>query len=313
MPVIQTDNLTRRYGPRRGVESIDLSVDEGALFGFLGPNGAGKTTAIRLLLGFLRPTSGHADVFGRDCWTDSARIKRDVGYLPGDVRLYPWMTLDRGLDVFGSIRGRDLRTPGRTLAERFQLDPTVPARKMSKGMRQKVAIIVTLAAEPKLLILDEPTSGLDPLMQDTLADCLRERAARGDTVFFSSHTLSEVEQLCDRVAIVREGRIVADETLDALRTQATREVIVEFPDEAAATQTAPPNFLQVHRRHRKRWTAELRGPAGALTEWAAARHVADLTIAAPNLESLFRRFYRNDPGPDDATSDRPGDVGEASS
>src|SRR5262245_43541117 len=202
---IQLDNLTRRYGRRRGVERVSLSVPEGALFGFLGPNGAGKTTTIRVMLGFLRPTSGDARIFGLDCWRDSKAIKRDIGYLPGDLRLPAWMDGTNALSIFGAVRGKDLVGAGRQLAEKFALDLRVKVRDLSRGMRQKLGLILALAHSPRLLVLDEPTSALDPLMQQVLHDLLRQLAAAGHTVFFSSHSLSEVEQLCDHVAIVRDG------------------------------------------------------------------------------------------------------------
>ena len=215
MSIITTQALSRRYGRRLGIESANLEIGAGEIFGFLGPNGAGKTTTIRLLLGFLRPTYGCASIIGLDCWQESPRIKREVGYLPGDLRLYPWLTAHRALKIIGLVRGVDLYAAGADLAERFQLELDLPVRKMSRGTRQKLGLVMALAHKPRLLILDEPTSGLDPLMQVELAKCLRELAAVGHTVFFSSHTLSEVEALCDRVAIVRKGRIIADETLDS--------------------------------------------------------------------------------------------------
>ncbi len=292
MSIISTHGLTRRYGTRTGVEGIDLEVPEGVLFGFLGPNGSGKTTTIRLLLGFLRPSAGAAQVMGLDCWRRSAEIKREVGYLPGDLRLYPWMTGRSALRMVGLVRGRDLRKPGADLAARFDLDLNVPVRKMSRGMRQKLGLICALAPAPQLLILDEPTSGLDPLMQDVLTTRLRELASNGHTVFFSSHTLSEVEQLCDRVAIVREGRLVADETLLSLRRSAQREVRLVFNSAEAAEHVAPPECLEALER-RAEWHARLSGSALELARWAAQQPLEDLTIDHPSLESLFRQYYRS--------------------
>ena len=251
--LIETRGLTRRYGERVGLEDVDLAVGEGTVFGFLGPNGAGKTTAIRLLLGFLRPSAGSASVLGLDCWRDSHEIKRDVGYLPSDLRLWPWMTAESALRVAGRVRGRDLGPAGRALAERFEMEPDVRVRAMSRGMRQKLGVVLALAHDPRLLVLDEPTGGLDPLMQDELTSALRERAEAGCTVFFSSHTLSEVEATCDRVAIVRRGRIVADETLEVLRGRARRRVEVIFRDAEAARRAEPPAALSEASAH---WTAD---------------------------------------------------------
>ena len=290
--LIQVDSLRRSYGSRVGVESIDLELEAGTIFGFLGPNGAGKTTTIRLLLGFLHPTGGEARVFGLDSWRDSHRIKRDVGYLPSDLRLYGWMTAESALRVAGRIRGMDLLRAGHEVAERFELEPDVRVRAMSRGMRQKLGIVLALAHRPRLLILDEPTSGLDPLMQDELARALREQAEAGRGVFLSSHTLSEVETICDRVAIVRRGRIVADESLEQLRHRARRTVELSFASAEACARVEPPAVLALRKRDGRRWTGELVGPAGALREWLAAQPIEDFSVSPPDLEALFRGFYR---------------------
>ena len=290
--VISAQQLTRHYGKRIGVEAIDLSIQRGQIFGFLGPNGAGKTTTIRLLLGFLRPTAGGAAILGLDCWVKRAAINRRVGYLPGDLRLYPWMTGHRALRVSGLIRGLDLRAAGHALSERFRLEMNLRVRKMSRGMRQKLGLILALAHKPQILVLDEPTSGLDPLVQEELADYLRELAADGHTVFFSSHTLSEVEQLCDRIAIVRDGQIVADESLESLRTRAQRSVTLIFADADSADRLVPPAFVKLDSRTGRRWHCQLEGSTSALIRWAADQQLVDIEIGPPNLDSLFRRFYR---------------------
>jgi ABC-2 type transport system ATP-binding protein len=290
--VIETRQLTCYYGRRVGVRAVDLRISAGQIFGFLGPNGAGKTTTIRLLLGFLRASSGRATIFGHDCWRHRARINRDVGYLPGDLRLYPWMTGHRALRISGAIRGLDLAAAGEELSDQFHLEMNLRVRKMSRGMRQKLGLILALAHGPRLLILDEPTSGLDPLMQDVLMAILRKRAAQGVTVFFSSHTLSEVEQLCDRIAIVRDGEIVVDDSLEVLRRQARRAITVVFSDEQAAERAAVPSFLTLDFRSGRRWHGELTGEPSELIQWAAAQALDDLEIGPPSLESLFRRYYR---------------------
>ncbi len=298
MSVIQANGITKNYGPRRGIDGVNLSVSGGSLFGFLGPNGAGKTTTIRVLLGFLPADEGRAEVFGNDCRRASAKIKRDIGYLPGDLRLYTWMTGAIALRLSGAIRGMDLSVSGGTLLERFNLDPHVPVRKMSRGMRQKLGLILALAHEPKLLILDEPTSGLDPLMRDELMAVLRERANAGGTVFFSSHTLSEVEQLCDRVAIVREGKIVADASLSELQRKARREISLAFnPDTSSSADpsTLPPG-VTIMRQENHRWWLEMDGEAGQLVAWAVEQGIKDMTIGPPNLETVFRAFYKTKQG-----------------
>ena len=293
MNIITTQRLTRRYGRRIGIDQVDLTIPEGEIFGFLGPNGAGKTTTIRLLLGFLKPSDGCASIFGLDCWRASPRIKREVGYLPGDLRLYSWLTGRVALRIFGKVRRVDLTAAGTRLADRFRLDLDLSVRKTSRGMRQKLGIILALVHRPRLLVLDEPTSGLDPLMQQELANCLREMAAQGHTVFFSSHTLSEVEQLCDRVAIVRDGRIVADESLESLRSRARRTVVLFFKDPETASRIQSPEFLTIDERNGNQWHCELTGTAGALIRWAADQPIDDISIGQPDLESLFRKFYQS--------------------
>lgn len=289
--VIATEALTRRYGKRIGVDGINLVVPEGDIFGFLGSNGAGKTTLIRVLMGFLRPSEGRAVVFGHDCWRRSPTIKRDTGYLPGDLRLYPWLTGAAAMRIVGHIRGMDLRSAGHALADRFSFDMSLRVRKMSRGTRQKLGLIMALVHRPKLLVLDEPTSGLDPIMQNVLGEFLRELSRHGTTVFFSSHTLSEVEQLCDRVAIVRAGKIVADETLASLRARAHREAVVTFSNPEAAARAVLPTGARLLDRHDSRVRIELDGPAGPLVKWASAQSIVDLSIGPPDLGTLFRTFY----------------------
>jgi ABC-2 type transport system ATP-binding protein len=291
--LIEIENLTRGYGRRRGVDNVSLAVAEGELFGFLGPNGAGKTTTIRVLLGFLRPSGGSARIFGFDCWRDGRAIRRDVGYIPGDLRLPAWMNGSAALSIFGAVRGCDLTRAGGELAETFDLDLRVKVRDMSRGMRQKLGLILALAHAPRLLILDEPTSALDPLMQRVLQDLLRRRAAAGNTVFFSSHSLGEVEQLCDRVAIVRDGILVADDSLAELRDRAGHDVMIRWNDEGSAPGIDPPGFLTVTRRQGAVWHGTLEGPAHRLVDFLAGKGVAELNIGPPDLESLFARFYQH--------------------
>lgn len=286
-------SLTRWYGTRRAVESVDLTVSEGSIFGFLGPNGAGKTTTIRILTGLLRPSSGTAHVFEWDCWHDSHRVKRDVGYLAGEMNLYPWMTGREAIWIAGRVRKQDTMSQGKELAELFDLDLSVKVRRMSRGMRQKLGLILAMAHRPRLMILDEPSSGLDPLMQDRLRDYLRREAREGHTIFFSSHALSEVEELCDRVAIIRAGRVVADQSLDDLRKQAGYQIFVRWSSCTAAA-AEPPEFLQVTRQTEDSWWGLVTGQVGPLINWLADRPVADLSVGRPDLETLFRQYYQVD-------------------
>ena len=291
MSVVVINQLTKRYGRRLGIDRLTLAVPEGTVFGFLGPNGAGKTTTIRVLVGLLKPSAGAARIFDHDCWRHSHRLKADVGYLPGDQRLYPWLTCRTALKICGQVRGRDLTAAGSDLAEDFNLDPDVRVSNMSRGMRQKLGLILALVHRPQLLILDEPTASLDPLMQEKLYQHLRDLAAAGHTVFFSSHTLSEVEHLCARVAILRDGKLVADETLDALRARARRIVTIRWQPEAKLPETGPLAFLDVHERRDREWHATLTGPVTELLQWSARQPLEDLTIGQPDLATLFQQYY----------------------
>jgi ABC-2 type transport system ATP-binding protein len=290
--VIQLDNLTRSYGRRRGIERISLEIPEGALFGFLGPNGAGKTTTIRVLMGLLRPSGGRGRVFGLDCWHDSKEIKREIGYLPGDLRLPVWLTADKAFSIFGAIRRKNIRPRGTELAEQLDLDLHVKVREMSRGMCQKLGLIVALAHAPRLLILDEPTNSLDPLVQQIVHGILRELARRGNTIFFSSHSLAEVEQLCERVAIIRGGALVVDESLAKLRERAGHDVIIRWKTEFKGLGITAPPFLKLTTREALLWEGSVDGPVGPLLDFLAGKAVEDITIGRPDLENLFRRFYQ---------------------
>ncbi len=312
MSVIVAKDLCRTYGSRRGISDVNLTINAGEIFGFLGPNGAGKSTTIRVLMGLLRASSGTARIFGQDCWSEGSTIRQDVGYVAGDVRLYSWLTTRRGLRMISKIHGRDLLPDGLRLAERFQLEPDLVVRKMSRGNRQKVALVLALAHSPRLVILDEPTSGLDPLMQDTLMMCLRELARDGRTVMFSSHTLSEVEMLCDRIAIVRDGHIVEDSPLIALKAQAPRQIVVTLQEQQVAADIQWPKNVDVKYepsawpepyattialmvppslRHRT-CVLELLGTSAPFMQWAAGQNFSDVVIGSPALEVLFRRYYQ---------------------
>lgn len=307
-------NLSRNYGSRRGICNINLTIAEGEIFGFLGPNGSGKSTTIRVLMGLLKADSGTARIFGKDCWNDGPAIRHDVGYVAGDVRLYPWLTVRLALSMLSKIRGmRDLRASGMKLADSFRVEPDLPFRKMSRGNRQKVALLLALAHSPKLIVLDEPTSGLDPLMQDTLMTCLRELATRGHTVMISSHTISEVETLCDHIAIVRDGRIVEDSTINRLQAQAPRQVVVTLRADQPLEAVQWPNDLLVCYLPRKngepfksRTTTtvptscqdrtcilELIGSSASFIAWASAQNFDDIMIGPPSLEMLFRPYYES--------------------
>lgn len=295
-PAIEIRQLTRVYGSRRGIQDVNLAIPSGSLYGFLGPNGAGKTTTIRVLLGFLRATAGSARVLGLDCWRESERLKAEVGAIPGDLRLWGWLTGDSALRLFSRIRRRDLVRRGEWLAEVLELDLSVPVHKMSRGMRQKLGLILSMAHRPRVLILDEPTTALDPLMQDHLRRLLREEARAGTTVFFSSHTLAEVEDLCERVAIVRQGRIIADDTLATLKAQAGHDVEVLWPaDVEPPDPSRAPVGLKLSLATREKWAGKFSGALSELMSFLAAHPIADVRVARPDLETLFMQYYRDEP------------------
>jgi len=294
---IKLSGVTLRYGSRRGIEAIDLAVPDGTILGFIGPNGAGKTTTIRVLLGLLRASAGQATLLGRDCWSEGHLARRDVGYVPGDLRLYPWLTTRSGIALAASVRGRASTPADTELLHAFDLDPGVPVRKMSRGTRQKLGLVLALVHEPRIVLLDEPTTALDPLVRDALYRILRDRAALGATVFFSSHSLGEVETLCERIAIVRDGRIVANEPLTVLRARATRAVMIRFREAETAAATRPPDGLRVHDRAGAVWHAELAGDPASLLTFLHAVKPADFTVSPPDLQGIFRSYYRTDTDP----------------
>ena len=218
-PVLRVDHLTKDYGRGRGAFDITLAVGRGECYGFLGPNGAGKTTTIRHLMGFSKPNKGSSAILGRSCWRDAAILKNDIGYIPGEIELPAAMTGAGFLRMMEKMRG--VTDHGRTarLVERFHLDPSVRVKKMSFGMKRKLAIVTALMHDPAVLILDEPSSGLDPMMQKEFIDCIAEEKSRGKTIFLSSHFFHEIDAACDRAAIIKEGHIVSEMDLKALKAK----------------------------------------------------------------------------------------------
>lgn len=285
---ILTENLCKQYGRRRVLDGVSLRVGAGELFGFLGPNGAGKSTTIRILMGLLRATSGLARLLGGDAWHDGPRLRGAVGYLPGDVRFYDTLSGRSTIEFFNHARGGTHSDEARRLTQVFDLELDKPVRSYSRGMKQKLGLIVAMLHRPRLLILDEPTIGLDPLVRETLYRELRAVAADGRTVLFSSHTLSEVEELCDEVAIVRGGRLIEQEKISVLRRRAVRRVEVQF---AGVDGTSLPPGLTTISRNGATLRATWSGDIGPLIEWLSRCKVADVSIAPPDLEDLFLAYY----------------------
>jgi len=287
MHLLETEHLTKDYGRHRALEDVNLTVEAGEVFGLLGPNGSGKTTALRLLLGFLRPTAGRASIGGHDCWRDSVAARRQVTYLPGELRLYENMTGRQLIQFLTRLRGlRDGNDLGR-LATRFDIDLDRPIAQLSSGMKRKVALLQVLVPQVPLLILDEPTNTLDPSMRDLLLEQLRQARAQGQAVLFSSHVLGEVERVCDRVAILHKGRLVWVQNMHELRQG--RRVLVSFQGDAPPL----PDWLQQdgHRVIDGRLEMNYNGPLPPLLEWLARQSVNDLRMEPIGLAPIYHRFH----------------------
>jgi ABC-type multidrug transport system ATPase subunit len=289
--VIRTERLSKTYGEHRGIVDVDLEVSENEVFGFLGPNGAGKTTTIRTLLDLIRPTSGKAFVFDIETTVDPVAIHRRVGYIPGEFALYDRLTGGQTLEYFGNLRGGVDPAYRQRLIERFDIDPSRRFKEYSKGNKQKIGLVVALQHRPELLILDEPTSGLDPLVQQSFYALVREAREEGRTVFLSSHILSEVERTCDRVAIIRDGRLVKVDKTDALRDLAHHQVELRFS--GAVPTDAFSNLPGVSDVAVEDHTLRMR-VSGAITPvvQAAARYeLLDFVSREPSLEETFLAQY----------------------
>lgn len=290
-PVIETDLLTKRYGGERGIAELSLGVEPGEVFGFLGPNGAGKTTTIRTLLDLLHPTSGSARIFGLDSRRDSRAIRARLGNLPGEFAFEEHMTGGGLLELFARLRGIDGLGRAQPLAERFEADLSRPLRTLSRGNRQKIGLIQALFHDPELLILDEPTAGLDPLMQEEFLTVVAEQRERGTTVFISSHDLSEIERSCDRVGIIREGRLIAVEDVAEMRGRGSRNVVVRFERPVSPTELALPQGVEDVDIDGATLRFRTRGELDATVKALARHPVADLEITRPTLEQLFLTYY----------------------
>lgn len=283
---IKTEKLTKYYGATRGIEAVDLTVPEGSFFGFIGPNGAGKSTTIRTLLGLIGATGGSATVLGYDITKQKEKILEQVGYLPAETAFYPGMKVSEVLRLSRELRKADCGRTADTLCERLQLDPSRKVSELSFGNRKKVAVVCALQHDPKLLILDEPTGGLDPLMQKEFFNILRERNAAGTTVFLSSHVLSEIQRNCTHAAIIREGRLVVADRVEALSKTAAKRVRVHGHFDLSALAGVRDvrvsgedcSFL---------YSADI----GRLLAVLAGGQVSDLSVSEPDLDEIFLHYY----------------------
>lgn len=289
MEAIKTTSLTKYYGKSRGIVELNLSVDKGEFFGFIGPNGAGKSTTIRTLLGLISPTSGNAKIFGKDIIKEKVTVLQDIGYLPSEAVFYPGMKVKDVLTLSADMRKMNCAQEAKKLCERLQLDASKRVDELSFGNRKKVAIVCALQSNPGLLILDEPTGGLDPLMQREFFDILRERNRNGTTVFLSSHVLSEIQQNCTRAAIIREGRMIACDSVDALSKTSAKRVTVH----GSVTLNGLDGI-----RDRIDGDGSVSflysGDMNLLLQTLSAGNITDLSVSEPNLEEIFLHYYKKD-------------------
>jgi len=287
---IEIKNLTKRYGEHRGIENVSFSVEEGEIFGFIGPNGAGKSTTIRTLLALIHPTSGSAEIFGRDCMKQAAEIARDVGYLPGESAYYENMTVGELVRYAADLYGKKCDGRIGELSKRLNLDLSRKIADLSLGNKKKVGIVCALLHSPKLIILDEPTSGLDPLIQQEFFNILKEENQRGATIFFSSHVLSEVQKICDRVAIVKEGKMIGVQKISELRANSHKKISV------TADNIPIEHFnlggITNYQQDGSTATFMFMGNIADILAKLSVLNVHDLFIEEPTLEEVFMHYYR---------------------
>jgi len=296
-PAILTEGLSKSYDGMLALDALDLRVEPGEIFGFLGPNGAGKTTTIRLLLDLIRPSAGRASVLGMDCQRQSEAVREAIGYLPGDVRLYPGFRGRELVDLISGLRESAIdRDYVLSLATRLELDLEKHVGALSKGNRQKLGLVLALLGRPPVLLLDEPTSGLDPIAQRVVWDILREACERGTAVFFSSHVMSEVDQVCERVGILRAGRLVVIESVAEMKAHQLRHVEVSFSDGVPAAEAFKLPGVRELRRDRATLEFEVSGGVGPLLRALAPYQVVDLRTAQPTLDELLLTYYQRQPG-----------------
>ena len=289
MDVIKTAKLTKYYGKARGIVDLDLTVSQGEFFGFIGPNGAGKSTTIRIMLGLIAPTSGSAMIFGKDVTKEKKSILQDIGYLPSETLFYQGMKVKDVLKLSADLRKKDCKAEAKMLCERLQLDTSRKIDDLSFGNRKKVAIVSALQHRPKLLILDEPTGGLDPLMQKEFFDILRERNNAGATIFLSSHILSEIQRNCTRAAIIRDGKIIACDSVDALSKTNAKRITVQ-----GIIDLEHLSGIRDRKETKDSISFLYSGDMGSLLHTLSMGQVDDLTVTEPDLEEVFLHYYEKE-------------------
>ncbi|WP_332238429.1 ABC transporter ATP-binding protein [Sporolactobacillus sp. KGMB 08714] len=294
MSAIEFKNLTKNYGKSRGIIDVNFKVEEGDIFGFIGPNGAGKSTSIRTLLGLIHPTSGSAAIFGKSC-IEHPEVKKDVGYLPSEVFYYDHMRVIDLLNYSASFYKKDCEKRIRELAEIMDLDLKKKIDDLSFGNRKKVGIVQGLLHDPKLIILDEPTSGLDPLMQQKFFELIRDENKKGATIFFSSHILGEVQRLCNRVALIKEGRIIRLEKMSNLRKNNYKKIRIETPEAVDRSFFEIPGVSKLEfKDHAVNFL--FKGDVNTIVRKLSQTDITDLSIEEPDLEEIFLHYYEKEGG-----------------
>lgn len=289
MKAIETKGLTKFYGRARGIENVDLKVEEGEIFGFIGPNGAGKSTTIRTLLGLIRKSGGEARVLGRDVWTEKEKILLETGYLPSEAAFYSGMRVNDVLEFSAKLRKKDCRSEAKRLAERLDLDLSRKVGELSLGNRKKVGIVAAMQHRPRLYVLDEPTSGLDPLIQREFFALLKERNAEGATVFLSSHVLSEIGRYCTRAGIVREGRLIREGAVDELAGSGLKRVTLH-----GASELPKIDGIKDVKLTEGSASFLYSGRADELVRALAALSFDDVSLTDPDIEEVFMHYYGKD-------------------
>ena len=292
--VIRTERLSKNYGRHLGIADVDIEVRAGEVFGYLGPNGAGKTTTLRVLMDFIRANGGRAEIFGLDIRKQSVAIRRRVGFLPGNMQLYEGMAGHDYLKFFARLRGNVDRPYLEELASRLACPLERPIHSLSQGNKRKIGLIQAFMHKPELLILDEPTSGLDPIVRHEFYGLVAEARERGQTVFYSSHNLPEVERSCDRVAIIRRGRIVATERIGDLKARSVRRLEIRFNEDMDARAFAAVPGLEIVSCDKRSLIGRMKGDMDALLKTAARFPVGDFRSAEPDLEEIFLAYYGDD-------------------
>lgn len=289
MEAIKTVNLTKYYGKARGIIELNLSVEKGECFGFIGPNGAGKSTTIRTLLGLISPTAGSVRIFGKDIAKEKEAILQDIGYLPSEAVFYPGMKVKDILKLSADMRKKDCTEEAKTLCERLRLDTSRKVDELSFGNRKKVAIVCALQSNPALLILDEPTGGLDPLMQREFFDIIRQRNRKGTTVFLSSHVLSEVQRNCTRAAVIREGEVIACDSVDALSKTSAKRITVH-----GSVDWKGLDGIKDMKTADKAVSFLYSGDMNRLIQRLSEGDIFDLNVSEPDLEEIFLHYYEKE-------------------